>query len=101
MTSRKIEPDVSAGCWVELYAEPGFRGDARRLFGPGDFAGVFGGTWTIQFASLVVGASAVVELYDSRRPKKPPMKLAAGERLSDLDPATHGGGVDSVRIKSF
>jgi len=58
-----------AECWVDLYAEPGFKGAKLRVEGPKELADLTNlkeGNWNDEIDSLVVGPGAQVTVYRNK-----------------------------------
>lgn len=95
---------AAGDCWLDVYAETGFKGDHARIDGPvqlPNLRGVAGSDWSNRIDSLAVGPKAVVRAYRQEgfqdqpqtQPNHPDALKAWGENASDSgDEVSFGPG---------
>lgn len=95
---------IAGDCWVDVYAEIGFKGEHARIEGPiqlSNLHAVSGSDWSNRIDSLAVGPKAMVWAYRKENfrdqppasPNHPDALKAWGEKASDSgDDVSFGPG---------
>ena len=87
---------IAGDCWLDIYAETGFKGEHQRIDGPAQLANLralAGQDWSNRIDSLAVGPKAMVRAYRKENfqdnaitsPNHPDALKAWGEKAGNAD----------------
>ncbi len=90
----------SNGCWIDIWDQPFYLGNSRRLSGPADFPylRVAESGWNSQIHSLLVGPNAYVQCYEDLNFHDSVFWLLPNQKVDDLAGLPCNDEIDSLRI---
>ena len=96
-----VHPEI--GCYIDLYEQPGFEGNLRRLYGPALYRGMrrrAGVSWGVPVESICAGERAYVMCFDERNIDRAVYWLLPGERVEVWSVSMLSKEIDSFRLIS-
>jgi len=96
----RIRLNRATGCWIDLFDAPQFQGNACRLHGPAEFAGlrIRERDWGECIESLAVGPTAYVQCFKAGSFDDTVVWLLPSQSLENMADLDCENAIDTMRL---